>query len=75
MGKIKQYATHFYGLVILILGGLLFRQTRKTEQVESELVKEKANGEIKANEAERLAAREHADALVDEYAKLRGDDR
>ncbi len=71
----KKYWDKLVYFALLVLGALLFRQTKKTEQVESELIKEKANGEIKANEAERLAAREHADALVDEYAKLRGDDR
>lgn len=70
----KKYWDKLIYALLLVLGALLYRQTKKTESAESELAKEKANGEIKANEAERVATREHADALVAEYEKLKRED-
>lgn len=73
--KVKDGIAYVLGLAILVLSALLFRKGRQNEALESELAREKANDAIKQNEADRQAAREHADALVDEYEKLRGDDR
>lgn len=69
----KKYWDKLVYLVGLILVGLLYRQTKKTEQVESELSKEKANGEIKANEDARIAAKHTADQLVESYERLKRD--
>jgi hypothetical protein len=73
--RIKQFGGYLYGLLILLLVALYSRQKKKTEEAESELAHEKAQGEIKLNEQAREAARANADSLVDEYHKLRGDDR
>lgn len=73
--RVKEWA-RFAGLaVIAVLGILLFRRGKQVEQAQSELAKEKSNTEIKLNDQAREAARANADALVDEYHKLRGDDR
>lgn len=74
MGKVKEYLGYISGLAILVLSALLFRQTRKIEQVESELAGEKSNTEIKLNDQAREAAKQHADNLVDEYERLKRDD-
>jgi hypothetical protein len=75
MNKIKEYANYVLGLLLLIVSALFFRKKMQNEELQSELSKEKTNAEIKDNESDRLAAKQHADALVDEYEKLRGDDR
>jgi hypothetical protein len=73
--KIKGYVNYALGLAVLVLSALLFRQKRVTEKTESELAKAVSNAEIRENEHDRQIAKEHADNLVDEYHKLRGDDK
>ncbi len=73
--KIKSYLNYVLSLAVVILGYLAFNRNRKLQQAESELAQEKSTNAIKDNEEARLAARAHADELVDEYEKLRGNDR
>ncbi len=74
MEKIKQYAATLYGLIILILGALLFRQNKRTESVESELASQKAQEGVRTNEAERQIARDNANGLVESYERLKRDE-
>lgn len=66
---IKKYASLAYGLLIVILGGLLFNRNRKLQQTESQLASAVANTEIKLNDQAVEAARANADALVDDYER------
>lgn len=73
--KIKSAASYIYTLGILVLSALLFRKSRQLDATQSELAHEQNTTEIKLNDQAREAAAAHADELVDEYNKLRGDDR
>lgn len=80
--KIKLYWAAAQKYAILILGGalglvtaLLLRQNRKTDQAKSELQGALNDTEIKLNDQAREAATANANELVDEYHKLRGDDK
>lgn len=73
--KIKSFTNYILGLGILILSALLLRQKRIADKTESDLAKATIDTEIRENEHDRQIAKEHADNLVDEYHKLRGDDR
>ena len=75
METIKKYAGIIGAAVIAILSALLFRKSRQLDNTQSELAHEQHSTEIKLNDQAREAARANADALVDEYHKLRGDDR
>jgi ABC-type nickel/cobalt efflux system permease component RcnA len=67
MEKVKQILEKISYLIIVILGYVLFDRNRKLQQAETDLAREKTNGEIKSNEAERQIAKNNADQLVDEY--------
>lgn len=67
--RIKFYSVFIVTFVIGLLTFLLNRQKRKTENLESELAREKANTGIKLNEQARQAAKSHADNLVAEYER------
>jgi hypothetical protein len=71
MEKLKAWMGYISGLVVLVLSALLFRQKRKTEETESELVHEKTTTEIRLNDQAREAAKANADNLVDEYERSR----
>lgn len=73
--KLKSYLSYIFGLAILVLSTLLFRKSRQEEQTKSELASALTNTEIKLNDVARENARDNADKLVDDYHKLRGDDR
>ena len=72
--KIKRILNALVGPVIIILGYFLYNRNRELQRAESELIKEKANAEIKANEAERQMARDNANDLVEQYERLKRDD-
>jgi hypothetical protein len=71
---IKKYASLAYGLLIVILGGLLVNRNRKLQQTESELAHEKTTTEIKLNDQAREAAKSNADELLANYERLKRDD-
>ncbi len=70
---IKKYAGLAYGLLIVILGGLLFNRNRKLQQTESRLASAVANTEIKLNDQAREAAKSSADELLANYERLKRD--
>lgn len=74
LDKLKQYGTTILGFIVVVLGGILFNRNRKLQKVESELSQEKTTTEISLNEQAREAAKDNADALVDEYERLKRDD-
>ena len=67
--KLKSYAAAIAAVVAAVLSALLFRKSRQLDATQSELAKEKANDAIKQNEQDRVAAKSHADALVDAYER------
>jgi len=71
--KIKSYGAAIITAVIGILAALLFRQSKKTAEVQSELNHEKATTEIKLNDQAREAAKQSADDLVKAYDNLKRD--
>ena len=75
MERVKRYAAAIAAAIIAILSALLLRKSRQLEATQSELASEKSTTEIKLNDQAREAARANADQLVDEYHKLRGDDK
>ena len=68
---IKKYASLAYGLLIVILGGLLFNRNRKVQNLESQVAHEKSTTEITLNDEARKAATDNANELVDEYERSR----
>ena len=68
---IKKYASLAYGLLVVILGGLLFNRNRKLQQTESQLASAVTNKEIAVNDEARKAATDNANELVDEYERSR----
>ncbi len=73
METIKKYANLAYGLLIVILGGLLFSRNRKVQTLESELTHEQNTTEIKLNDQAREAAKSTADELLANYERLKRD--
>lgn len=73
--KIKQYSSYALGLAVLLVSALLFRKSKQLDNTESQLAHEKTTTEITLNDEVRKAAAANADALLDEYHKLRGDNR
>lgn len=73
METIKKYASLLYGLIIVILGGILLNRNRKLQSAESELAKEKSGNEIRGNDNDRKIAKDVADDLLAEYERIRGD--
>jgi len=71
MRKIKELLGYLFGVALLVFATLLYRKTKEKEALESELVREKTNADIKLNEQARQAARDHANNLVDEYENFR----
>lgn len=74
IAKIKSYASYILSLAVLILSALFYAQKRKTENAQSELAHEKSSTEIKWNEKDRQAARDHANDLLDNYERLERDE-
>jgi len=75
LNKIKANLKYVGYVIGLLLAAVFFSLKRKNESLESELAQEKTSNAIKTNEAERQMAKSHADELVDEYEKLKGDDK
>jgi len=73
LNNIQSYALAILTAVAGIAMALLFRQKKKTEQVESELAGAITNTEIKLNDQAREAAKENADALIADYARKRAE--
>lgn len=69
METIKKYASLISAALIAILSALLFRQNRKTDEVQSELNQEKTSNEIKGNEHDRKIAADIAADLLAEYER------
>lgn len=69
--KLKSYASYLFGLAILVLSAMLFRKSKQLDETKSELAANLAKGAIRENEAERQMARDNANALVDEYERLK----
>lgn len=68
---IKKYASLAYGLLIVILGGLLFNRNRKLQSAQSELANAVAKNATQENDNDREIAKAHADELVKSYDDLK----
>lgn len=71
--KIKTNALAILAAVVAVLAALLFRQSKKTAQVEGELAGAQAENRIQGVDHDREIAKIHADELVDDYARKRAE--
>jgi hypothetical protein len=71
--KVKSNLIWILTAIAGIATALLFRQSKKTAEVQSELNHEKATTEIKLNDQAREAAKQSADDLVKAYDNLKRD--
>lgn len=73
LNKIKEYAGYVFAGVIAILGALLYRQNKKTDQVESDLAGAIAKNKVQEVDHDREIAKQNADALVNDYERRKSE--
>lgn len=69
--KIKSAANCILTLGLLVLGFLFSRKSKQLSQAQSDLAKAVSSKELAVNDQAREAAKNHADALVDEFERSR----
>jgi hypothetical protein len=70
MDSLKKYIDVMYGALILVLGGLLWRSTKKTEKVESDLAAAVVNNATQENDHAVQEQEAKSDSAVDLFRKL-----
>lgn len=71
MNKLRNYLSAVLAILAAILGALLFRKTKQTEQAQFELANAIADKRITEADHDREIAKKHANDLVATYERMR----